>query len=89
MSWEGHDGPSGPDGALRVRDAWSDETCVCLRCGAWMEAASLPGWFVCRACDWFMDVQRHGSAAFVQYDAGGGCRSILPEGCLLVMEWSA
>lgn len=65
----------------------------CMWCGGMMQEGMLPGWWTCR-CGFFMDLQEAGSFQILQYSLlgmeGGTARdrdrSVVPLGCLLVVE---
>lgn len=61
---------------------------TCIRCGGSMVAGMLPGWHICRQCEFFMDIQMPGEYnAIIQYSIAKQTGYVtVPKGCLLVVD---
>jgi len=58
-----------------------------------MEEGMLPGWWLCRECGLFLDVQGNRDFQLIQYRLKGMSQTVepimVPSGCLLVLSWEA
>lgn len=71
----------------RVKTEWWQKKRTCLRCGSEMEPGMLPGYFNCRGCKLWIDIQTWSGGAIIQYAVPGLMRSEpVPQGTLLVLS---
>jgi len=73
-----------------MKKEWWQEKRTCLKCGSQMEPGALPGYFNCRKCKLWIDIQEWEGNAIVQYHENGIVWSLpvsVPEDVLLVLSW--